>query len=122
MSDTDLVQRVDRDPELNGDEKETTITMYGQDKRFGVFSAKPTIVKSLLKHDHFDLDWARLITEDGDERVTDRETLRDRDGDIVAVSGAMPVGVLTVKSAPRTNNHQSSIVSTETIDSSVFEE
>ena len=43
---SELADYVDRDPELGGDEKETTITMYGQDKRFSVFSAKPTVVKS----------------------------------------------------------------------------
>jgi hypothetical protein len=123
MSSTDLVERVNRDPALNGDEKETTITMYGQDKHFQIFSAKPTVVKSLLKHNHFELRWARLMEEDNSvQRITERETLEKAEGDIVAISGEMPVGVLTVKSAPRTNNHQSSIISTETIDPSVFED
>lgn len=121
MTDSELVERVDRDPQLSGDEKETTITMYGRDKWFSVFSAKPTVVKSLLKHDHFELERARLVTEDGIERVGTRAELRSCEGDIVAVEGEMPVGVLTVKSKPRANNHQSSIVSSETIDPSVFE-
>lgn len=121
MTDSDLVDKVDRDPMLEGDEKETTITMYGLDKTFSIFSAKPTIIKSLLKHDHFELEWARMIGDDGATRVTEREALKETDGDIVALEGQMPIGVLTVKSKPRANNHQSSIVSSETIDSSVFE-
>lgn len=121
MPDSELVDKVDRDPLLSGDEKETTITMYGQDKYFKIFSAKPTIIKSLLKHDHFDLDWARMIVGDDKKRIEDWEELHNTDGDIVALEGEMPVGVLTVKSKPRANNHQSSIVSAETIDSSVFE-
>jgi hypothetical protein len=122
MSESELVDRVDRDPALSGDEKEATITMYGQDKEFEIFSAKPTVVKSLLQHDHFELDWARVIHKDDGEILRGREPLEDEEGDIVAVSGTMPVGVLTVKSKPRANNHQSSIVSHETIDSSVFED
>lgn len=96
--------------------------MYGQDKHFEIFSAKPTIIKSLIKHDHFELQWARVLNGDDNFRVEEREDLRHKDGDIVAVEGKMPVGVLTVKSKPRANNHQSSIVSAETIDSSVFED
>ncbi|MFB6193717.1 MAG: hypothetical protein ABEI75_01510 [Halobaculum sp.] len=117
-----LVERVDRDPSLSGDEKETTITMYGGDKKFSVFSAKPTIVKSLLEHDYFELEWARVMRDGGSEHVESRAALAETGGDIVAVRGQMPVGVLTVKSKPRANNHQSSIVTAETIDSSVFEE
>ena len=121
MSESEVVDKVNRDPKLSGDEKETTITMYGQDKWFGIFSAKPTVVKSLLKHDHFELTWARVIEDDNSVRANDRGTLEETDGDIVAVKGTMPVGVLTVKSKPRANNNQSGIVNSETIDSSVFE-
>lgn len=121
MSDSELVEKVDRDPELSGDEKETTITMYGQDKHFDIYSAKPTVIKSLLKHDHFELEWARLLDDAEKIRAEDREYLKNTDADIVALQGKMPVGVLTVKSKPRANNNQSSIVNAETIDSSVFE-
>ena len=121
MSGSDLVSRVDRDPSLSGDEKETTISMYGRDKAFTVFSAKPTVVKSLLKHDHFELGWARVLDGESRTRATDRDQLRETAGDIVGVKGQMPVGVLSIKSKPRANNHQSSIVTAETIDSSVFE-
>jgi len=117
----DLTDHVDRDPQLNGDEKETTITMCGQDKSFTVYSAKPTVVKSLLDHDHFELDWARVLADGDGSRVTDRDALPPADGDIVAVEGSMPVGVLTVKSKPRANDNQSSVVNSETVDSSVFE-
>jgi hypothetical protein len=121
MPSEELVSKVDRDPMLSGDEKETTISMCGQDKHFTIFSAKPTVVKSLLKHDHFDIVWARVLVDDGAKRFEQRSKLSDTDGEIVAVKGKMPVGVLTVKSKPRANNNQSSIVNSETIDSSVFE-
>lgn len=118
---SELADYVDRDPELGGDEKETTITMYGQDKQFNVFSAKPTVVKSLLDHDHFALTWARVLADGESSHVDSRSALPPEEGSIVAVEGEMPVGVLTVKSKPRADNNQSSIVNSETIDSSVFE-
>lgn len=116
----DLVERVDRDPKLSGEEKETTISMYGGDKRFAIYSAKPTIVKSLLEHDHFEVTWLRVLG-DGVTEVETRAAARGLDGDVVAVRGTLPVGTLTVKSKPRANDHQSSVVNTETVDPSVFE-
>jgi len=61
------------------------------------------------------------MDEGGHERIQDRDELVDVEGDIVAIKGKMPVGTLTINYKPRANNHQSSIISTETVDSSVFE-
>lgn len=120
MSKSELTERVGPHPNLSGAEKETTISMYGDSKEFTIFSAKPTIVKSLLKHDHFEMDWAIVSKSGNNERVEDLETLEESDGQIVSIEGKLPIGTLTVKSKPRANNHQSSIVSTEGIDPSVF--
>lgn len=120
MTENPLTEKVDRDPRLSGSEKETTISMYGDDKRFTIYSAKPTIVKSLLKHDFFDMGWARVLNGDETIEVEEEEQLTSKDGSIVAIEGTLPIGTLTVKSKPRSNNHQSSIVSTEGIDPSVF--
>lgn len=116
----ELVDRVDRDTSLNGAEKETTITMLGDAKQFTIYSAKPTIVKSLLKHDHFEMDWARVINAESLTKFKDISDLTDSSGDIVAISGRMPIGVLNIKYKPRTKNHQSQIITTETVDPSVF--
>jgi hypothetical protein len=121
MSEIALEEKVDRDPKLTGSEKETTISMYGDDKRFKMYSAKPTVVKSLLKHDHFEMEWARVLDGETSEYYEGRDELREANGKIVAIEGTLPVGTLTVKSKPRANNHQSSIVSWDTIDPSVFE-
>lgn len=120
MTETELTDRVAPHPRLTGSEKETAITMYGDDERFRISSAKPTIVKSLLKHDFFEMSWAQLADGDDLTEVESRDQFEDTDGDIVAIEGTLPVGTLTVKSKPRANNHQSSIVSWDTIDPSVF--
>lgn len=121
MSDTEFNERVSPHPRLTGSEKETAVTMYGDSERFTIYSAKPTIVKSLLKHDYFEMTWAQLADDETLTEVERREQLRETDRDIVAIEGSLPVGTLTVKSKPRANNHQSSIISTETVDPSVFE-
>ena len=119
---SNIIERVDRDHRLSADEKETSINMYGSDKHFNIYSAKPTVIKSLLKHDHFELELGKVLTpEEKIERVSDMDSLASTSGKIVGVKGKMPVGTLTVKSKPRANNHQSSIVNHETIDSSVFD-
>lgn len=120
---TALPDRVERDPALSGDEKETTISMCGQDKQFTIFSAKPTIIKSLLQHDHFRLQWARVLppADETPKRIEDTDRLANSDGTIVAVRGTMPVGVLTIKSKPRATDHQSSVVNAESVDPSVFQ-
>lgn len=120
MTIEDLAERVGPHPNLGGAEKETTISMYGDSKKYTIFSAKPTIVRSLLKHEHFEFDWAVVANNGSTERLMDIDTLRESDGEIVSIEGSMPIGTLTVKSKPRSNNHQSSIVSWKTIDPSVF--
>lgn len=120
MTTKELAERVEPHPNLGGAEKETTISMYGDSKEYTIFSAKPTVVRSLLKHDHFEMDWAVVASDGQTERVLGLEALRESEGEIVSIEGSMPVGTLTVKSKPRANNHQSSIVSWETIDPSVF--
>lgn len=120
MTSTELTERVAPHPRLSGSEKETAITMYGDGKEFTIFSAKRTIVRSLLEHDHFETKWASVADGDDVVRIEGQEAVEESEGDIVAIEGTLPVGTLTVKSKPRANNHQSSIVSTETIDSSVF--
>lgn len=62
-----------------------------------------------------------MLVDGESSRVDNRDALPPAEGSIVAVEGEMPVGVLTVKSKPRADNNQSSIVNSETIDSSVFE-
>lgn len=118
VPEADLAERVENDPKLNAAEKETTMSMYGNDKEFTVHSAKATVVKSLLKHDHFDPVEIRGL--DGDEHARVGPSEADQLDTVYAVRGTLPVGCLTVKSKPRTNDHQSSIVNAETIDPDVF--
>jgi len=110
--------KVTSDPMLNATEKETAITILGDGKQMNIFSAKATVVKSLLKHNHFEAEWVGGKKDGSYQRVDggDEATLDA----IYSISGTAPVGLLTVKSKPRSNNHQSSIVNSHTIDPEAF--
>ena len=120
---TELHEQTASDPNCTAAEKETSITMYGDAKEMLVSSGKRTIVKSLLQHDNFDLHSATLYDDDGDRYryVSSREEADELDADIVFVSGRMPIGCLTVKSSPRSNNNQSGIVNHEGVKAGAFE-
>lgn len=114
----DTVEKVESDSELSGDEKETTITMYGTDKEATVTSSKPTIVRSLLEHDHADIEWVAGEDDGSYSKVAPDDT--DELGAIYTISATLPIGCLTVKPAPRTRNNQSGIVNTETVSAEAF--
>jgi hypothetical protein len=109
---------VTSNPDLNAAEKETGITMYGDDRRMKIFSSKATVVKSLLQHDHFEAEWFGGSKNDCYQR---RESGHEEDLDaIYSICGTAPIGMLTVKSKPRSNNHQSSIVNHKGVDPEAF--
>jgi len=115
----ELIDQVENDPDLNSAEKESSVTFLGDEKRFTIFSAKRTIVKSLLEHDNFEVKWLQIDKNGKKVRVDDPENVGD--STIYSVSGTMPIGCLTIKSKPRSNNHQSSVVNSETIDADAFQ-
>jgi hypothetical protein len=117
-----LHELVTSDPHRNAMEKETSIVFEGDVSEATITSAKPTIVRSLLQHDEFELDAAEAPKDTdghGTFRSTEPHRLREA-GDIYAVTGRIPIGCLTVKSVPRSNDHQSKVVNHETIREGAF--
>jgi len=116
----ELTEKVESDPNLNAAEKETSINILGDEKKMNVFSAKRTVVKSLLDHGHFEVTWLAVSNDDESiERVSSLDDATEYDA-IYSVSGEMPLGLLTIKSKPRSNNNISSVVNSETIDPEAF--
>jgi hypothetical protein len=110
-----LDDRVEADPNRVSHEKETHINFLGDANEMRVFSAKRAIVSQLVKHPHFELKWASV-----EGARTNAGDVQETDGAIWAVSGMMPIGCLTIKSSPRTNNHQSQCVNYEGVDPDAF--
>jgi hypothetical protein len=123
----DLTEKVETDTGLEAMERETNITIEGDKKEMRIYSAKKTVVKSLLEHDHFDLkhasgtDTASSAGEEGLVRFFNREQIERDAEEIHSVTGTMPLGCLTVKSAPRSNNNISSVVNAEGVDPEAFD-
>lgn len=112
---------VETDPELRSVEKESWFTMTGDSKRLSAGSRKRTIVDSLIEHPHYEERWYSLLLEDGSvTNYNPKDGVPDSAEAIVAVGGWLPVGCLTVKSKPRSNNHQSSVVNSKQIDPDAF--
>jgi hypothetical protein len=113
MEQADYAEYTESDSELNAAEKETTVTLLGDEKEFTIGSQKRTVVKGLLGNESFR---PTSVTVKNGESIRNLDSLDDVDvegGDrIVGVVGRMPVGSWTIKGSPRKNNNQSSIVST----------
>jgi hypothetical protein len=120
----DLTEKVETDDGLEPMERETNITIEGDKKEMRIYSAKKTVVKSLLEHDHFELHHANATTDTDNkypyQTFYNREQLESAEA-IYTVTGTMPLGCLTVKSAPRSNNNISSVVNAEGVDPEAFD-
>jgi len=119
METDQLTELVENDPDRSSMEKESAFTMLGNEKQLTAMSAKRTIVASLLEHNEFEPDWF-IVESDGETKRVESVEAASKSDAIYAVSGKMPVGCLTVKSKPRSKNHQSSIVNSETISEDAF--
>ena len=100
---------------LSRTECETGVSFFGDADRFRLFSYSPTIVRSILEHEHARIRWV-FATEDGDagrrvENLSDIP-LSEEGVDIEGVSAELPLGTLSVKGSPRRRDAPSGIVNT----------
>jgi hypothetical protein len=113
----DLVENVQSHSRMSKMEKETSIHFCGDEEEASITSYKATIVKSLLEHDYAEVYRVVVETEEVSHKAVEVE---DDDWDvvvdetIVGCHARLPIGCLTVKGSPRSNNYQSSIITTET--------
>jgi len=119
----ELHERVEADSKLSSAEKETTISMYGDNKEATIHSFRPSVVRSLLQHDHLEVTEIIGRNNNGSTvRTDDRTTAQERLQVIHGVTGKIPVGCLKVKSTRRSNDYQANIVSNETTSRNVRED
>lgn len=103
------------DSTLTPEEQETGIQFFGDADRFEIITYRPTMVRSLLRHAHADIEW--LYVMDGDERggrVDNPSELApgDEGFSIEGICASLPLGALTVKGSLRQSNRHSQIVNT----------
>jgi len=111
----ELHKRVEADSNLSRAEKETTISMYGDSKEATIHSFRPSVVRSLLQHDHLEVTEIIGRNNNGSMvRADDRTTAQEQLRVIHGVTGKIPVGCLKVKSTRRSNDHHQDIVSNKT--------
>jgi len=110
----DLIDCVESTSHTTGEAAETATHMAGTDEQMTVTSYKNTVVRSLLEHDHADISWLVCESNDGGhKRFESVEDVWDTfdEPTVLGITVAMPVGCLSIKGTPRTNDHHSSVVS-----------
>jgi len=75
------------DSRLTAAEKETTIRWANDQDRLHIASEQRAVIRWLRQNPHFDRTWRRLT-----------------DGQVVAISGTLPVGAMLLKGKPRKSN------------------
>lgn len=100
---------VGEDPALSPAEKETTIRFAKDRDVAQLFTAENGLMRRTISHPHADVQ--HVIVLDADDS---REKLSPEDyagGTVVGVTAGIPVGVLQVKSGPRSTTHHAEVVS-----------
>jgi len=102
-----LLDAVRSDPALLPEEKETTLRLGKREEFATVFTVETGIARRLLAHPHVPI--RGLTVAEGDAR----RDVRPEDytgGPIVGVRVRVPVGVLSVRSSPRSSTQHARIV------------
>lgn len=114
---------VEYDPMLDPAERTFNIEFIKSEGLVDVFSEEKTSIKHLREHNYFNVSEIRV----GDENrvwVGHPDTIEPqntRELELYAMWGTMPIGCLTVKSSPRSNNYVSNVINNEEFDGSVFD-
>lgn len=99
---------------LAKEEQESGITLLGTADRYQLTTYKPTIVRSILRHDYADIEWVYVYHPDHqNERVHDLESVDvHAPGHVEGVCATLPIASLSIKGVPRQRNGHSTIVNT----------
>lgn len=107
--------KVKSDPEITSVEKETTIRFANPDDMAHIFTEQRGVISSLLENDFFELDCWR-----GPEGKS--ASVPGEDEVVHALNGTIPIGCLTIKGKPRSNNTPSGVANkTEEIPDGTFD-
>jgi len=111
----DLLDAVQSDPGLSGEEWCFTMNAVYSDDELGVFAEIPALVRGLIQNPQFVGERWRLWREDEVRYPTDRSTVVDLVGDgwaIVAIEGSLPFAALKLKATTRSRDGFFGIVAT----------
>jgi hypothetical protein len=100
---------------LSQNERESSMSWFGDSDRFRITTYVPTMVRSLLQHDLARVEW--LYVRDPDERgrrVSNPSefSLSEDPENVEGICATLPLGVLSVKGSPRNRDAHAGIVTT----------
>ena len=100
------------DPALSPSERETIFRFAADDDAVAFFTEEPGIGRRLIAHPHTTVSAVRVLQAGATHRKRPTEY---EEGDIVAVRGEAPVGVLKVGKSPRTTGGPAEVVSKDVL-------
>lgn len=101
---------------LSPGEMETGIHFGRRDTVASVHTEEPALVRRLLGHPEFEVDYFVQETADGYVRIPGEEAAERFDGRrrLVSVDGTIPIGCLKVSANPRSSTGHAGVVSDAT--------
>jgi hypothetical protein len=99
------------DPDRSAVEKETGITIVGNEPVATIHAYRASVVRRLIGLPHFELQRATL--RDSDARVREVASFEEvqPDEDVIGVVGQIPVGAIKISCNPRQSDEHTFIVS-----------
>lgn len=105
---TELSEYVVNDERRDAIGKETSITFNNDSKRIRVFSAQRTVAQSLCEHSHVNVNEVCVVRDETEYHIPPEEHEGEN---IVGVFADAPLGLLKIRSNPRSQNVPSGVVS-----------
>jgi hypothetical protein len=104
-----VVDRVQEDPTLTPEEKETVIRFTKAEDVAHIYTEEGGITRRLLRHPHFDLDEWRVVDDDvWGKRIGSNAYNGET---VTGVGGRLPIGSLKVRASKRSTSGHADVVS-----------
>ena len=97
------------DPRREPHEKETTLSLDGDESHFEVTSFRRVVFSKLLQRPTFDVTRLHVLDADGQADTADRLDKVGESATVIGVTGRLPVGAVNI-GTPRNSNSHADIV------------
>jgi len=106
---TSLIDAVAEDRRLTPDKKETVLRFTKPEERVCIYTEEGGLMRRLLQHPEFQVERLRVVTEESWGDRIDPDDFNG--GSITGIDGWGPIGLLSLKTSPRTTSQHAAIVS-----------
>lgn len=114
----DLLDAITTDTTRKPFERETRFSWSGGTNAADIHTAERSLMRRLLSHPEFELDWFECRNGDrGSRAVYVHEMAEEWDGeDVLSINGTIPIGCVSLKSSPRKADSHARVVSRKVLE------